>query len=48
MITTALTSAQGEILDGVSAAVPIAAVVFATLAGIGVAFKLFKKVTGAR
>lgn len=44
----ALTTAQGEIMGAIGEALPIAAVVFASLAGIGIAFKFFKKITGAR
>lgn len=48
LITQALTVAQTELMSGISEALPIAAVVFASLAGIGVGFKLFKKLTGAK
>lgn len=47
-IGAALTSAQTEIMSGIGEALPIAAVVFASLAGIRIAFKFFKNITGAR
>lgn len=47
-ISNALTAAQGEIMGALGSALPIAATVFAALAGVSVAFKFFKKITGAR
>lgn len=48
MVSTLLTSVQTGIMDEIGSALPIAGVVFAALAGIGIGLKLFKKVTGAR
>lgn len=43
-----LTGVQTAITSNISDALPIAGVVFGSLAGIAVAVKLFKKLTGAR
>lgn len=47
-VTTLLTTVQTDVLSGVTAALPAAGAVFATIAGIMVAIKLFKKISGAR
>jgi hypothetical protein len=44
----ALTTVKTDLLSNVNQALPIAAAVFAALAGIVVGFKFFKKITGAR
>lgn len=43
-----LTSAASGITSEISSALPIAGPIFATIAGIFIALKIFKKVTGAR
>lgn len=47
-LSTALTSVQTEIMAAIGDALPIAGVVFASLAGIMLGFKFFKRITGAR
>lgn len=47
-LTTALTTVKTDLLANVNDALPIAATVFAALAGIIVGFRFFKKITGAR
>lgn len=39
---------QAEVLGGIGSALPIAGTIFASIAGLMVGFKLFKKITGAR
>lgn len=48
MVTTLLTSVQTGVMAELGNALPIAGVVFAALAGIGIGLKIFKRVTGAR
>lgn len=48
MISSLLTSVKTDMLSEVTAALPIAGAVFAALAGIGIGFKIFKRITGAR
>lgn len=48
MLEVALEAAQSELMTGIGDALPIAATVFATIAGIMIGFKFFKKLTGAR
>lgn len=47
-VTTALTTVKDEVMTAVGDVLPIAASVFAALAGIGIGFKFFKKITGTR
>lgn len=47
-VTSLLQSVQSGVMENISAALPIAGVVFAALAGIGIGIKLFKRITGAR
>lgn len=47
-LSTALSAAQTEIMGAIGDALPVAGVVFASLAGIMIGFKFFKKITGAR
>lgn len=46
--TGLLTSAAAGVTEQVNAALPIAGPIFALIAGIFIALKIFKKVTGAR
>jgi len=48
MIAELLTSVKTDMLSEVSSALPIAGAVFAAIAGIGIGFKIFKRITGAR
>jgi len=48
MLSTALTSVQTELNAAIGDALPVAGAVFATIAGIMLGFKFFKKITGAR
>jgi len=48
MIAELLTSVKADMLSEVTSALPIAGAVFAALAGIGIGFKIFKRITGAR
>lgn len=47
-VETLLTSVQGDLMTNVNAALPIAGSVFALIAGIFIAVKIFKRITGAR
>lgn len=47
-IKTALTTVKTELNTSIGDALPLAAGVFATIAGIMLGFKFFKKITGAR
>lgn len=47
-VTAALTTVQTELLASAGEALPIAGLVFASIAGVMLAFKFFKKITGAR
>lgn len=47
-LKTALTTVKTDLNASVSDALPIAATVFASIAGIMLGFKFFKKITGAR
>lgn len=47
-LTSALTAVQTSLNSAIGDALPIAGAVFATIAGIMLGFKFFKKITGAR
>lgn len=47
-LTTALKAVQTDLTTSISDALPIAAAVFATIAGIYIGFKFFKRLTGAK
>lgn len=47
-VTSVLESAQTELTGAITAGLPIAGGVFALIAGIFMAIKIFKRVTGAR
>lgn len=48
LVTSALTTVKSDVTGSLGEALPIAATVFAALAGVGIGFKIFKKLTGAR
>lgn len=48
MVANLLTGVQSEMLGEIAAALPMAGVVFGTIAGIMIGVKIFKRVTGAR
>lgn len=48
MVQNLLSGVQTEMLGEITAALPIAGVVFGTIAGIMIGVKIFKRVTGAR
>lgn len=43
-----LTTVQSELMGVIADALPVAGTVFAALAGVYLAFKFFKRITGAR
>lgn len=47
-VVQALQTVQSDVMAAISGALPIAATVFASLAGIMIGFKFFKRITGAR
>lgn len=47
-IATMLEGVQSGMMSQITAALPIAGIVFGAIAGIGIGIKLFKRVTGAR
>lgn len=47
-LSTALQAAQTEIMGAIGDALPIAGTVFASIAGIYIGFKFFKRLTGAK
>lgn len=47
-LASALSGAQTEIMSAIGEVLPVAGIVFASLAGISIGFKYFKKITGAR
>lgn len=48
MVDTLLSGVQTEVLAGIASGLPAAGAVFAAVAGIMIAVKIFKKVSGAR
>lgn len=47
-VDSLLSGVQSGMLEQITAALPIAGVVFGAIAGIGIGIKIFKRVTGAR
>lgn len=48
LVGSMLSGVQTSMTANISDALPIAGVIFGTIAGIGIAIKLFKRITGAR
>lgn len=48
MVESLLSGVQTEVLAGIASGLPAAGAVFASVAGIMIAVKIFKKVSGAR
>ncbi len=48
MVETLVSGVQTDVLAGITSALPAAGAVFATVAGLMVGFRLFKKISGAR